>query len=260
MKGKRLIELREEFAYKLNAKQYAIKTQRNYLQGVDDFLEFLQLHSVNFSEQVEMKHYRMFQEDLLLRASRRGGVLAITTIQNMLGGVKSFQKFNVEYLPRFLVIPLKKKSTNRKILSTDEVQQLFLSTHSKVKSKSDLWLAVRDRAMLFLYYGCGLRASEGTNLGIADLDLSQRRVLIRRTKNGRERYVPLSLQGIVGLREWLQLRLGIAATGHDRLLVTVKGEPIEPTSLYSRLQVLLKRSGIKSESQFIGLHTLRCKY
>lgn len=52
------------------------------------------------------------------------------------------------------------------------------------------WVAARDRAVLFLLYGVGLRVSEATGLGCEDLRPPVERLLIR-GKGGKERLVPV---------------------------------------------------------------------
>jgi integrase/recombinase XerD len=63
--------------------------------------------------------------------------------------------------------------------------------------------ALRDRAILELLYGSGLRVSEVTTLGVSDLALDSGRVLVR-GKGDKERIVPLGRTEIQALEEYLR--------------------------------------------------------
>ena len=66
-------------------------------------------------------------------------------------------------------------------------------------------LRVRDRAMLELLYGSGLRVSELAGLSLAAVDLPQRRVQVL-GKGQKERIVPLGGETILALEAWLEVR------------------------------------------------------
>jgi integrase/recombinase XerC len=63
-------------------------------------------------------------------------------------------------------------------------------------------IALRDRAILEMLYGSGLRVSEVTTLRRTDLDLDGARVLVR-GKGAKERRVPVSDDAVAAVRAWL---------------------------------------------------------
>ncbi len=65
-------------------------------------------------------------------------------------------------------------------------------------------LGLRDRAMLELLYGSGLRASELRRLDLTHLDLDKGLVLVRRGKGAKDRTVPLSGRSIEALAAYLK--------------------------------------------------------
>jgi integrase/recombinase XerD len=93
--------------------------------------------------------------------------------------------------------------------------------------------ALRDRALLELLYGCGLRASELVGLRPADLDLNAQ-FLVCRGKGERQRVVPVSGAARRALREYLAR--GRPALVRDRaaegLFVNARGRPLTRQGLW----------------------------
>ncbi len=89
---------------------------------------------------------------------------------------------------------------------------------------------LRDRALLELLYGCGLRASEAAELNVADLDLDAGRLRVR-GKGDKERVLPLGVQAIRALGAYLEsgrprlLRASRKAETH-RLFLSTRGGPL----------------------------------
>lgn len=66
------------------------------------------------------------------------------------------------------------------------------------------WYQLRNRALLELLYGAGLRVSEAAGLSIEDLQLDQGLVHVRQGKGRKARRVPLGGQAQLALEEWLE--------------------------------------------------------
>ncbi|MEC8423718.1 MAG: tyrosine-type recombinase/integrase, partial [Myxococcota bacterium] len=64
-------------------------------------------------------------------------------------------------------------------------------------------LALRNRALLELLYGAGLRVGEAVALDCSDLDLDQRLVRVRSGKGDRDRIVPFGPPCARALQQWL---------------------------------------------------------
>jgi site-specific recombinase XerD len=134
------------------------------------------------------------------------------------------------------------------ILTQAEVKLLYRATDNSAPG-------YRDRAMLALYYGCGLRAREGLQLAIKDLDFNHGLVQIGKTKTYRPRYVPMSEQVKNHLQEWLEHgREMILKTDSEIVLVHGRGQYQEATGFNARLKKLQEQAGIDKQ---VTLHGLR---
>lgn len=134
------------------------------------------------------------------------------------------------------------------ILSQSEVKLLYQATDQSAPG-------YRDRAMLALYYGCGLRAREGLQLVIKDLDFNHGLVQIGKTKTYRPRYVPMSGQVKNHLQEWLEHgREMILKRDSEIVLVHGRGQYQEATGFNARLKKLQEQAGIDKQ---VTLHGLR---
>lgn len=108
-------------------------------------------------------------------------------------------------------------------------------------------LALRDRAIIELFYSSGLRLAELAALDVAaGLDLGAREVMVT-GKRGKSRIVPVGAKAAEALAAWLEQRAAIAASGEIALFVGRRGTRLTPRAIELRLAAWAKRSGL-------GLH------
>lgn len=90
---------------------------------------------------------------------------------------------------------------------------------------------LRDRALLELLYGTGVRISEACGLDVADVDHGRRVVRVF-GKGGRERAVPYGVPAQRALDEWLRHGRPALAAPHSRdaLLLGARGGRLNPTT------------------------------
>jgi integrase/recombinase XerD len=116
-------------------------------------------------------------------------------------------------------------------------------------------LAFRDRAMLELAYGAGLRVSEWITLGVKDVMLNDGLVRVF-GKGSKERLVPIGRRAIgavaVYVRE-LRPRLERGA-GKGMLLLNARGQPLSRMGAWKILRKYVEIAGITKR---VTPHTLR---
>lgn len=115
---------------------------------------------------------------------------------------------------------------------------------------------LRDRAMLEVLYGGGLRRAEAVALEVRDLDLAEGVVTVRAGKGGRDRLVPLPARAVATLARYVSEARPLLLRGRpDRgaLLLRDSGEPLRARFLPDVLQDLGERAGVRH----VTAHALR---
>lgn len=122
-----------------------------------------------------------------------------------------------------------------KILSVDEAMALMERGHDTTL------LALRDQAILELFYSSGLRISELTGIDREGLDLRNNLVRVL-GKGGKERIVPFGIKARDALRAYLEARGAVA--GSQPLFVNYRGGRLTPRSIQRHLKTHLLKAGI----------------
>jgi integrase/recombinase XerD len=151
--------------------------------------------------------------------------------------------------PTATLTPPRKSRKLPHVLSQAEVTKLLDSAAGADP------IARRDRALLELMYGCGLRASEAIGLETGDVDL--RRGFVRpHGKGSKERMVPLGSQAARAIERYL--RGGRAELVGERverkLFVNFRGGALTRQGLYKIIQRHAKEVGLDGK---MSPHTLR---
>lgn len=156
------------------------------------------------------------------KSERTGRLLAVSTQAAYLAAVHAFFTY-LESEHLVLInpargVPLPKRERLPRALSETQVRRLV--------SAPDPWSVKgrRDRALLELLYGTGLRLSECVKLDLQDLDLDSGMVLVRDGKGRKDRYVPLSGQAKKALDVYLRESRPLLerSRGHDGALFLTK--------------------------------------
>ena len=156
-------------------------TLRSYLQDLRAFEKFTN-HSALGA--ITKRHIRSFLADLNLRGFKK------RTIVRRLSTLRTFFKFAlthhlIEKNPLDTIESPKLDKPLPKALSYDQIQNLFSQPDTQ------LYLGLRDRAMLELFYSSGLRVSELAGINCEDFDPKSNRLRVR-GKGNKERILPVT--------------------------------------------------------------------
>jgi integrase/recombinase XerD len=177
-------------------------------------------------------------------ASIRRAVSAIRTYYGFLVGeakVSDDPSDRLESPRRGRVLPV--------TLSVSEVEALLGSP------QVDQPLAWRDRSLLELAYGAGLRVSELCTLALTDLLLSENLVRVF-GKGGKERVVPIGRSVIGAVSVYLHTMRPALDHGKSRgrVLLNARGQPLSRVGAWGIVKRAAKRAGITKR---VTPHTLR---
>jgi integrase/recombinase XerD len=241
--GKRKLELlRRRFGEWLAACNYAVRTREEYDRSVRDFIEWLaretEIEGIN---EALPQHLHQYQMALCQGGAKEGGrMLSVSTQAKRLAAIKTwFEWMASEQLLAFnpassLQMPKVPRGLPRDVLTQEEARMLL--ERAPIEDARD----VRDRAMLEVLYGSGIRREETLALTIYDADLVTGSLRIEMGKGRQTRIVPLTQSAIAALKLYLEeVRPRRALSDNDLLRIVRKAA---------------RRAGIKKR---VTPHTLR---
>ena len=134
------------------------------------------------------------------------------------------------------------------VLSVEEVSAIMDSV------PSGTWTGVRDRAILEILYGCGLRVSELCSLKISSVYLDEAFVRVI-GKGNKERLVPLGEMAAGAFSDYLGLRPEPALPAYgDIAFLNRFGRPLSRVSVFNMVKRQALAAGVRKE---ISPHTFR---
>ncbi len=238
--------LRLYLEYLAAEKGLASNTTASYRGDLEALLAFLAAERIPW--------HRAGEEDLgrFLRHQSRAGLSARTTARR-LSALRSFFKYLVldGHLDRNPARTLVRPSMWRtlpKVLTVEEVESLLN------RPADDNPRGLRDRAMLEVLYGAGLRVSELANLKSADVNLDEG-FLVCRGKGGKERLVPLGAsarRAVVLYRDGARPRLEQGTV--ETLFLTRRGGGFTRQGVWKLVRAYARAAGLEGK---MSPHTLR---
>lgn len=226
----------------------ADRTVAAYARDLSRFISFLAESGIAGPSEVgptEMREYmyRLNEEGLAATSIRRAQSALRTYFGYLLGeGVMEddpTERMDSPKVGRRLPDTLSRDEVARLLESPDTAHALY-------------W---RDRAILEMLYGSGLRVSELTGLGLMDVDAEEGVVLVF-GKGSKERLVPLGGAAGRALDRYLrEVRPGLErGKGRGRIFLNARGTPISRTSVWTLVKRAAERAGL---GKTISPHTLR---
>jgi integrase/recombinase XerD len=133
------------------------------------------------------------------------------------------------------------------VLSEDEVDSIIRCVDTSS------WIGKRDRAILEVLYGCGLRVSEASGLKISSVFFEHGFIRII-GKGNKERLVPIGEMAMEALKAYMEDRPVPAAKADDLVFLNRFGKSISRISLFKIVKKYTLAAGIMKE---ISPHTFR---
>jgi integrase/recombinase XerD len=251
---KLLLQGFEKWLKTLEYAESTVYASCNYLR---DFFTYLQKSGITELQEINKTVIEIYYEHLQTRRNKKqAGSLSQNYIISNINALRRFVKYlQITGKPFFeisLKIPIEKEKFIQTILTRTEVKVLYNACGNDS-------LGLRDRAMLAVYYGCGLRRNEGASLDVSDVLLKEKLLYVQKGKGYRERYVPMSEVVREDLENYIHvgrssLLIYSPQIKEQALFLSVRGKCMDGNSLIMRLKELVKVARINKS---IGLHTLR---
>lgn len=240
-------QLLKDFKGYLEPLGYQPGTVKMLLTCTQEFLWKLEKQDIQIPQTRQtdiLSHHEYLQER---PHHRKPGGLSEMMIHHHLYSLRVFfdwlqQTGQINYHPMSKLKFKRPKTNPREVLTGLEIKALYQACSH--------W---KERAMLSLFYGCGLRRSEGVRLAVDDVKFKAGLLYVRSGKGGRSRAVPMSK----GVQEDLQTYLNqerFALPGITSYITNTRGLVMSGSSMNGLLKPLLQRAEI---TKAISLHSLR---
>ena len=252
------IRLEQAFKEWLELTGYAASSVYSMPIHLREFLHYLEQSKRTLEELIpqDINNYFLHLKQRKLaqqgRKIKQTGVMSIKYLHKHLHGIKLFSRYLRETeqgsFETDIILPGQKQHI-KDILTKEEIRQLYAACDTSP-------IGLRDRAMLSIFYGCGLRRNEGVNLDTSDILQNNNLLYVRKGKNYKERYVPITEEIKQDLKEYLYYGRNAQLKDFttDAFFISERGARITGQSLMIRLRQLLSKAEITKE---VGLHSLR---
>lgn len=253
MMNAEFIRLTASFKEWLSIVGYSDDSVASQPRVIEKYFAFMVKNKVKSLDKIKLTDTQnWFETEKQRKSKQTGELLKNSTLNGIIRSLKLFSQFLDETSLGRLTIDLPyepKEIPEREILTQDEIKALYNAADETI-------LGLRDRAILSIYYGCGLRSKEGQFLELKDIILDRKLVHVRKGKQYKERYVPFVQKQMTDFKLYLQECRPELTTAQTQnwFLLNNKGNQTNSSFLLKRIKQLVELAEIKKD---IGLHTLR---
>lgn len=201
------------------------------------------------------EHLVSYARKLRTVAGKRGHVAAISTQRSFLSAVRGLftllesRRLILRSPARGLVMPHAVRLPGA-VPSEAQVRRLLQTPFPGHRR------GIRDRAILEVLYGTGLRVGECARLDVVDLDLAERTLLVRNGKGKKDRVVPVGGRAALALELYLrEARPLFRRSSHEQaLFLSTLGGRLTRSAIEARVRALQKAI---ASPVWISPHVLR---
>ena len=237
--------------YLVHQRRYSTHTAISYANDIGQFIDFLEtqftMDKVSPAD-VDVDHVREFLGNLLITGMKK------SSVARKLSALRAFFRYlvrqgDIEKNPAAIVSAPKLDRKLPQVLSEEQMQRLM------DLPPTNTFEGVRDRAILELFYGTGIRLSELLELQMKQINFRSGivRVIGKRQK---ERLLPFGKKSQKALETYLKLRSRTIKIFQDpeRVFVTAKGQNLYPEAVRRMVKKYLQQL---SEQEHLSPHTIR---
>ncbi len=218
-------------------------------------------------QQLSPQHIERYYQYIKQRKNTRTGIgLSNASINNHRFMLVSFCNYLRQtgrmLLPAVSIRTLNGQKEKLNTLTEEEIKQLFKASYTidAQQQEGRTPLGERDRAMLSIFYGCGLRRTEAINLTLEDINSGKQVLHVKKGKNYKERLVPINPMYLQYIEEYLHNSRN-TLLGHKNspwLFISQRGTKLGDQAINIRLHKLAAHTGNATLiNKQASLHTLR---
>lgn len=234
--------------YLSTEKRLSKNTIDSYLNDLNGFFKYVtEVKELEKFNDIQKQHIEMFANYL-----KRKGINS-KTISRKLSSIKSFyafcykEKILNENISKDIRNPKIQKSLPR-VLSLEQV----LSILEQCNQKDDL--SIRNKALIELIYGSGLRVSELLNIQLRDIHLVENYIMVL-GKGSKERMVPITDISKKAIIDYMTIsRKSLLRGTSNFLFLNAKGNQLSRQGFFKIIKNLCLNAGINFD---VSPHTLR---
>ncbi|NEN25863.1 tyrosine-type recombinase/integrase [Cryomorpha ignava] len=180
----------ELFYQDLLALGFAPRSARTKYHSLLDFFCRLEKQGIAETKAIKTEHLQSYFDHLKQRPNKvNGNPIKLQSCLNQIRAIGQFfdglqQKAEILENPASalkLPRPVKNRQSTRQVLEQEEIKVIYEVAETK-----------RERAMLALAYGCGLRVSELVAVDLKDIRFREKILIVPKGKGNKRRVVPLS--------------------------------------------------------------------
>jgi integrase/recombinase XerC len=214
------------------------RTRSAYQRDLSQFEKELAQLEIPHPSKVTEHHVR----GLIARLHRQG--LGSRSLQRLLSAIRSYYRWLMkeglaEHNPAKAVKAPKAQKKLPATLDTDAVTQLL-------NIQDDSPLAIRDKAIMELFYSSGLRLSELAGLRWDQIDAASGLVTVT-GKGNKTRVIPVGSVAAGALEKWRKARANFAGFEEPHIFVSNRGTPISTRANQSRIRYWARRQGLPQQ-------------
>lgn len=241
-------------------------TVYNLPNAVREFLYYLEQKQIKQINQITHQDIKEYYNHLITRTSeRQGGALSSNYINHHFWALEKFFEFlhhkGTTGLPEINLKRLKKETLEREILTIEEIKELYkIVENQQANTQKQEAINYQDKILLTIYYGCGLRRTEGINVSVDDINFDTRVLHVKKGKNSKQRLIPFNKTTSKVLQDWVYeyRTILVKDKAEHKLFINRYGKPLTGGTLNYRLQNIIHQSeNIKLKEKTITLHSLR---
>ena len=254
--------LEQSYGEWLDILGYAPATVRAFPTYVREFLYYLEQEGYTHIKAIDIPLIKTYYHHLSQRANQRqGGGLSNNYLNTHLNALEKLLDY-LRQQARILIPPtgIARETPNPEEvlpLTPREIQSLYQAT--EIYQEAAPLHRLRDKAILAVFYGCGLRRNEGVQLNLSDIHYDHRLLEVKHAKGSQPRFVPMSKSTLLDLQHYqYDGRPHWVGEQEDAFFVGYFGKRIHGNELNKRLKIIQSHSENAALRQKpLYLHLLR---